>query len=847
MKKYLTTLTNVTRYLTPCVLFAAAIWQTPIHAATISGQMSQWHPLTVDFAGPFATETDGSPNPFMDYRLVVEFTSPSGNVRQVPGFFAGNGQGGGSGNVWRARFAADEPGTWRYRANFRQAVDAAINLDFNSGNTASFHGEEGTFSISGVDPSSNGFLRWGSLDYVGEHYLKFRNGPYWIKTGTDSPENFLAYAGFDATFDQGGVREGFIHRYDAHRSDFRDGDPLFTSADTGVDSRGIIGSLNYLSDRGVNSIYFLPMNLGGDGYDTHPFLAPERTEYFKTHFDISKLHQWNQVLSHAQNRGIALNVVLNETEIENREWQDDGLFGRERQLYYRELIARFGYLLAIKWNISEENNFPVDFVREAAFYLSALDWTSKPVTLHTPPDRFENYFALLGNPLITATSIQYDTNRASEYTEEWRQRSRDAGVPWVVDLDENATGLLDNNTDDLRRRVLYDVLFSGGNIEWYFGFGGPPLGGDITVEDFRTREIMWNQSRYARELMERELPFNRMQPQDNLVSNENQDFGGAEVFAAPGEIYAVYLPNASGNAQLQLPSSNTAWRLRWFNPVSGQFEREETRQDNGNGVVSLENPPSARDRDWVILVDGGSNAGTVTIVSTPQPVAPAPDQVTPQNTNPDNGNTLSVAGISDINVDAGGIASLRLQPVSSNGQVPAMFLLDAPANSTFNDNGDGSRTFQWQPSNTDTGTTRITVVVRDDSNPDNRIERQFNVNVGTSGDVTQMQAGQPESAGNTTTNNAGLQLSVPATLTVRAGDTLMLVAAPTDTDGSVPGVRLEAAPASVTFDDNGNGTRTLRWTPQSADIGNHRVVLVAVDAFDSNQQVRAEITLTVTP
>jgi len=52
------------------------------------------------------------------------------------------------------------------------------------------------------------------------------------------------------------------------------------------------------------------MNLGGDGYDTHPFLAPERTPYFKTHFDISKLHQWNQVLDHAQNRGIALNVVL---------------------------------------------------------------------------------------------------------------------------------------------------------------------------------------------------------------------------------------------------------------------------------------------------------------------------------------------------------------------------------------------------------------------------------------------------------------------------------------------------------------------------------------------------------
>lgn len=823
------------------LLIGAFTWIASANAATITGQLTQWHPITIDFSGPFNNETDSSPNPFMDYRLVVEFTSPGGSVTQVPGFFAGNGQGGGSGDIWRARFSADQPGTWRYRANFRQATDAAINLDFNSGNPTSFHGEEGTFTVNGVDPSSNGFLRYGRLDYVGDHYLKFRNGPYWIKTGTDSPENFLAYAGFDATFDQGGVREGFIHRYDAHRGDFRDGDPLFSSADTGVDSRGIIGSLNYLSDRGVNSIYFLPMNLGGDGYDTHPFLAPERTEYFKTHFDVSKLHQWNQVLSHAQNRGIALNIVLNETEIENREWQDNGLFGRERQLYYRELIARFGYLLAAKWNISEENNFPVDFVREAAFYLSALDWSNKPVTLHTPPDRFENYFALLGNPLITATSIQYSIDRASEYTEEWRQRSRDAGVPWVVDLDENDVGLLDNNTDDLRRRVLYDVLFSGGNVEWYFGFGGPIPGGDITVEDFRTRETMWNQSRFARELMERELPFNRMQPMDNLVSNENLDFGGAEVFAAPNEIYAVYLPNASGNAQLQLPSSTSTWRLRWFNPVSGQFEREELLQASGS--VSLSNPPSAPDRDWVVLVD--SNNITVAANNPPQQVDPAPAQSPPlpappiDNTNM--GSDLRIEGLNDVNVTPGSTASLRLQPFSSNGQVPSMYLLDAPASAQFNDNGDGSRTFLWQPGSENTGTTRITVVASDPSNPGNRIERQFNVAVGDGGGFN------PSTNQSAPENAAGLQLVLPATASVRVGETLAVVVAPSDTDGSVPGVRLETAPASATFDDNGNGTRTLRWTPVSTDIGNHQLVFVAEDALDSNQQLRSELTVTVNP
>ena len=609
------------------------------NAANLSGTQSQWHPLTVDFNGPFANETDDSPNPFLDYRLVVEFTSPGGSRINVPGFFAGNGNGNGSGNVWRVKFAPGEPGNWQYRANFKEGRDLSIDLDLGRGNSTHFDGESGSFQISGIDPSSQGFLKWGHLDYVGEHYLKFRNGPYWLKTGTDSPENFLAYAGFDNTSDRGGVYADLLHFYEPHRQDFRAGDPLFASRDSGVDSRGIIGALNYLSDSAVNSIYFLPMNLGGDGYDTHPFLAPERTPYFKTHFDISKLDQWDQVLNHAQNRGIALNVVLNETEIENREWHDNGAFGNERRLYYREMVARFGYLLAAKWNISEENNFPVDFVREAAFYLSALDWNAKPISIHTPPDRFENYFAILGNPLLTATSIQYNVDRASEYVEEWRQRSRDAGVPWVIDMDENDTGLLDRNADDLRRRVLYDVLFSGGNIEWYFGFARD--GGDISVEDFRSRQAMWNFSRHAREFMQRYLPFNRMQPMDNLVSGENQDFGGAEVFALPGEIYAVYLPNASADASLATAGGNRSWQIRWFNPVNGQLEKTDFRDSAGQ--LQIGRAPSRNNEDWIVLIDNGTAGNNDVTVNQNVDNAPGNDPVSPPS--PESGNgSLQVVG-----------------------------------------------------------------------------------------------------------------------------------------------------------------------------------------------------------
>jgi len=675
--------------------------------------------------------------------------------------------------------------------------------------------------------------------------LKFQNGPYWIKTGTDSPENFLAYAGFDATDDRGGAVQNFLHRYDPHRGDFRDGDPLFVSRDTGIDSRGIIGALNYLSDRGVNSIYFLPMNLGGDGYDTHPFLAPERTPYFKTHFDISKLNQWNQVLNHAQNRGIALNIVLNETEIENREWHDDGQFGRERKLYYREMIARFGYLLAAKWNISEENNFPIDFVREAAAYLTALDWNAKPISVHTPPDRFENYFELLGNPLISATSIQYNIDRASEYVEEWRQRSRNAGVPWVLDMDENAVGLLDRNIDDLRRRILYDVLFSGGNIEWYFGFGGLPLGGDITVEDFRTREAMWTQSLHARRLMENNLPFHRMQPMDNLVSGENQDFGGAEVFVAAGEIYAVYLPTANGNAVIRAGELNGTWRLRWFNTLSGQFESEQIV--SANGEISLNNAPSARDRDWVVLIDrsGSNNIQPAPQPPAAQPVVEAGNVDQPINVPAASGNDLRLDGLRSVTTNPGESVSLRLAPSSDSGSVPSMYLGSAPQQSSFDDNRDGSRSFNWQPTDNDIGTTTVTVIVSDANNPSNRQEFQFDVTVNGTATGDNASGNINGSSGTTITGDGAPTLSLPDQLSVNVGQLLELVVTPTDNDGSVPGVRLDVAPAGVSFDDNGNGGRVLRWIPNAADIGSHILVVTAMDAANQSLQSRRELTVNV--
>ncbi|HEX3725592.1 MAG TPA: DUF5060 domain-containing protein, partial [Pirellulales bacterium] len=250
-------------------------------SAAIDGCQRVWHPITLTFAGPAAAETDTAPNPFLDFRLQVTFTGPANQRCVVPGFFDGDGNGGSQGRAWRVHFTPDAPGTWQYQASFRQGADVAIQLEPLAGEPLEVPGSAGSLAVEPLDPQAPGFLRWGRLGYVGQHYLKFQDGPYWLRGGTDEPEDFLGYAGFDRTPAK--------HRYAVHETDWRAGDPDWG----GGRGRAIIGALNYLAGQHVNSIYFLTMNVGGDGKDVWPWVGPIDPKGSAAddnlHFDTNKL------------------------------------------------------------------------------------------------------------------------------------------------------------------------------------------------------------------------------------------------------------------------------------------------------------------------------------------------------------------------------------------------------------------------------------------------------------------------------------------------------------------------------------------------------------------------------
>lgn len=82
-------------------------------------------------------------------------------------------------------------------------------------------------------------------------------------------------------------------------------------------------------------------------------------------------------------------------------------------------------------------------------------------------------------------------------------------------------------------------------------------------------------------------------------------------------------------------------------------------------------------------------------------------------------------------------------------------------------------------------------------------------------------------------------------VTLRAGEELALVIEATDDDGSVPSLFLEGAPEGASFDDNGDGSRTLRWNPEATVSGSFQIDVIAMDADNPQLLTRKSFAVVV--
>lgn len=574
----------------------------------ITGELKKWHKVTLTFDGPELDENSAD-NPFFNYRLNVLFTNKkSGKSLLVPGYFAADGNAGETsatkGNKWRVHFAPPETGEWTYHVDFRKGRWVAVSDRTNAGESAGYmDGVKGSFTIEASDKTGNDFRSKGRLVYDGTRYLKFaETDKIFLKIGADAPENFLAYDEFDGDFKSDGHKDNLVKTWAPHLKDWKEGDPTWQNGK----GKAIIGAINYLASKGMNSFSFLTMNIVGDDQNVFPYINYDTYN----RFDCSKLDQWEVLFEHADQLGMFMHFKLMEQE--NQGLLDNGAIGAYTKLYYREMMARFGHHLALNWNICEESGdwvknhktppmFTVQRLAAAEYF-----YNHDPYHHHVVIHNGVPFDDLLGaNSKYTGISLQ--TNHADfrsvhERALHWIEESGKAGKQWAVSVDEpgDAQHALipdseDPDHDNARINGLWGAFMAGAwGTEWYFGY--KHANSDLTCQDYRSRDLFWDQGRYLLQFFNNNnLDLESTSNHDELVNE------GDYCLAKPGATYIVFLRN--GNGTVNLKGAKGKFSLKWYDPRNGgELQTNGVDVVKGNKIINLERAPSEPNKDWAVLL-----------------------------------------------------------------------------------------------------------------------------------------------------------------------------------------------------------------------------------------------------
>lgn len=180
--------------------------------------------------------------------------------------------------------------------------------------------------------------------------------------------------------------------------------------------------------------------------------------------------------------------------------------------------------------------------------------------------------------------------------------------------------------------------------------------------------------------------------------------------------------------------------------------------------------------------------------------------------------------LDDVGIGVGRQLRFVVAPSDADGDVPGVYIRNKPASISFEDNLDGSRTFDWRPMQS--GDLELTFIATDAQDESITTSKSIVITVA------------PDS------NNQTPYFESLAAVSLLLGETLSTRIAPLDANGTVPGVHLEKLPDNASLNDNLDGSRTFSWTPGEFDLGITIFTFIATDAEDAG--LRATQTLQVT-
>ncbi len=535
------------------------------------GTFPKWQMIEISMEGP-QSRADGTPNPFA---IVVDvtFTGPSGTEWTIPAFYNGDGAGGQNGSVWQVRFSGPEVGDWAF-------VSSSTNEKLNN--------VKGSFTVSEIPGDAQGFYKTGRIQYTGTaenkiRYFKFADGPYWIKCGADSPEGFLSI-----------TNDWYYNSLEKRKE--------------GID---------YLSDVGINSLYMMVGMIGGD-YPSKvwPWLEPveensgsddnNNFDDDAVRFHIPRLEDWLDLFHYMQKKGVAVYMIGQDDDSD-----DDYNHGR----FYRELIARFGWLPGVMFNDKEESGVKAEAIR-----FSEMDPYGIPTACHNYnyPSQ-ERSHGIVENAHFDMTSIQ--SGRTHHPFDEPGSCSFDAkkapaglchnmvAIAWINACKSQNKRVLVVNFDEPRGGA-----WSSGRHMWWSAYIGGAGGFEYLEtsigkegETFADYDDIWTTLAGAGRFMEH-FEFVAMEPRNDLITD-----GRAFCLAEPGKQYAVYVVDDDEPDFTIKLQSGTKYELSWWNPENGPDGVFEGTQEIDGGTQTLTLPSRAgKLGDWAVrIVAKGGGTGNV--------------------------------------------------------------------------------------------------------------------------------------------------------------------------------------------------------------------------------------------
>jgi uncharacterized protein YjdB len=305
---------------------------------------------------------------------------------------------------------------------------------------------------------------------------------------------------------------------------------------------------------------------------------------------------------------VGINADLYLCESENAFTLNSGNMGLERSIYYREFVARFGFKLATRYNLGEENGLSTAQMKANTDYLAGLDPYNHPVgshCYHDIPGMDAKYLPMLGYPNFDGAWMQLHNNKNIHLeTKRWLRLSRETNRKWVVSNDES-WAIAETNITNAEQLVWKQIMAGGEGMDMYLGYNDITYN-DISIEDFHR---MNNTLKYLISpknlfsLPEINVHLSTMSSQDILVDNDSLDIAPF-CFAKAGTAYVLYGTNG-GNLQIDLRGqAGKTFNVAWWDPRNGAALQNGSilTVNGGSDNTDIVNPPNSITSSWAAVV-----------------------------------------------------------------------------------------------------------------------------------------------------------------------------------------------------------------------------------------------------